>query len=216
MPTKRPPPELTEKDYKQLQIAFLDLLLDLDYIDDDKGRKRNTQYLFNRVKPKTITREEFREKVIRPLDQYNLNYVSQFRDYRYQNWGVSFELTSDGRDYIKRQEVKLSNEQYEHYARKILRPILSKPKESYTLDRLVNELGGHVRIVDETLTHLLMQFILNLNDSGRYILTGQAYVTYIDTKAKTSGLEEISEESREKLESLLASLDNEDEDDDDE
>jgi hypothetical protein len=210
MTTTSPNLQTSEKGYKALQIDFLDKLLDLDILDDKDGYHRNTQYLFGR-KARQLKRKQYRELVVNPLIERG--YVSEFKDYRYINWGVSFEITEEGRDYLKRQEIIPSKEQYLKDARAILRLIFSNVNSIFTFEDIVREFKGRSRILNETLRDLLMMDILDI-DHGGYKLTGKAYLTYVEIR-EASKREPISDEVKDKLEDLLGSIDDEDYEDDD-
>lgn len=198
--------------YNALQIDFLDRLLDLDILDDKKGYYRNTQYLFGR-KSRIIKRAEYRVNVVTPLIEQGL--ISEFRDYQYLNWGPSFEITNEGREYLKRQPIEPNRKEYLDDARKILRFIIKNPNKGIRFEDIVEHLNGRSRIIDETLDTLLVSNILDISANGYYILSGPAYLVYMTIKTqKTKEIEEsIDDEDREKLENLLASLDDEDDDD---
>lgn len=207
--------KLTSKsinDFGSLKTDLLDRLLDLDIISDDDGKLRTAHYLMSRRSRFFTNREWFRNNVIEPLE--DAGYISPFKNYKYQHWELSYEITDEGRKYLKRTPIEPDRKQYLKDAREILRLIL-KTGRGQSLEEIVGHLKGRSRIITETLESMLVSFILDFSPSGHYMLSGRAYLVYMEVKESSlvEKADSLSVIDKERLESLLLSIDDEDNDD---
>lgn len=193
------------------KIDLLDRLFNLEILGDNNGLQRNTRYIMSRVFRYFPKREEYREVVINPLLDNEL--IVSYYDDRFKQWGPSFELTVRGYGFLDNLEVKFDNS----LARQILRLIIQREipsldrREKISFGKIVRELRGKRRLIQEHLTSLIIRGIIDF-DGDEYRLTASSYLIYKEVKiSKTEEIvKSIEPVKKEQFENLLTQLLDED------